>query len=62
MGSEMCIRDRSIGLPDDIEKLIEGGPPEGILSKFDDMFKEKEVDTHKKALEIVRQLGWDRDV
>ena len=51
----------SVDLPDDIEKLIEGGPPEGILSRFDDMFREKELDTHKKALEIMRQLGWDME-
>ena len=49
----------SIDLPDDIEKIIEGGPPEGILSRFDDMFKEKEMDTHQKASEILRRLGWD---
>jgi hypothetical protein len=51
----------SIDLPDDIEKLIEGGPPEGILSRFDDMFKEKEAVTHQKALAILRQYGWDLD-
>ena len=49
----------SIDLPDDIEELIQGGPPEGILSRFDDMFREKELDTHEKALEIMQQLGWD---
>ena len=49
----------SVDLPDDIEALIQGGPPEGILSKFDDMFKEKELGTHEKALELMRQLGWN---
>ena len=51
----------SVDLPDDIEALIQGGPPEGILSRFDDMFKEKELDTHEKALELMRQLGWNME-
>ena len=51
----------SVDLPDDIEALIQGGPPEGILSRFDDMFKEKEVDTHEKALELMRRLGWNME-
>ena len=38
---------------------IQGRPPEGILSRFDDMFREKKLDTHEKALEIMQQLGWD---
>jgi hypothetical protein len=39
----------SVDLPDDIKKPIQGRPPEGILSSFDDMFREKKLDTHKKA-------------
>ena len=49
----------SVDLPDDIKEPIQGRPPEGILSSFDDMFGEKKLDTHKKALEIMQQLGWD---
>ena len=49
----------SVGLPDELRNIIEGGPPEGILSKFNDMFKEKEEATHLKAAEVMRELGWD---
>ena len=49
----------SVGLPDDLRNIIEGGPPEGILSKFKDMFKEKEDVTHRRAAEVMRELGWD---
>ena len=35
------------------------GPPEGILSRFNDMFKEKEEATHLRAAEVMRELGWD---
>ena len=49
----------SVGLPDDLRKIIEGGPPEGILSRFNDMFKEKEEATHIRAAEVMRELGWD---
>ena len=49
----------SIGLPDELRNIIEGGPPEGILSRFNDMFKEKEEATHITAAEVMRKLGWD---
>ena len=49
----------SVGLPDELRKIIEGGPPEGILSRFNDMFKEKEEATHIRAAEIMRELAWD---
>ena len=49
----------SVGLPDELRNIIEGGPPEGILSRFNDMFKEKEDATHMRAAEVMRELGWD---
>ena len=49
----------SVGVPDELRKTIEGGPPEGILSRFNDMFKEKEEATHIRAAEIKRELAWD---
>ena len=49
----------SIGLPDEFRNIIEGGPPEGILSTFNDMFKEKEEATHITTAEVMRKLGWD---
>ena len=39
--------------------LIEAGPPEGILSRFNDMFEEKEKATHIRAAEVMREVGWD---
>ena len=44
----------SVGLPEDLRNIIQGGPPEGILSKFNDMFKEKEDATHIRAAEVMR--------
>ena len=49
----------SVGLPDQLRDIIEGGPPEGILSRFNDMFNEKEEATHTRAAEVMRELGWD---
>ena len=49
----------SVGLPDNLRNIIEDGPPEGILSRFCDMFKEKEDATHIRAAEVMRELGWD---
>ena len=48
-----------MGLPDQLRDIIEGGPPEGILSRFNDMFKEKEEATLLRAAEVMRELGWD---
>jgi hypothetical protein len=48
----------SVGLPDELRNIIEGGPPEGIISKFDDLFGEIEKATHLRAAEIMRELGW----
>ena len=49
----------SVGLPANFRDIIEGGPPEGILSRYCDMFKEKEDATHIRAAEVMRELGWD---
>ena len=49
----------SVGLPEHLRTIIEDGPPQGILSRFDDMFKEKEDATHLRAAEVMRELGWD---
>ena len=49
----------SVGVPDELRNIIEGGPPEGILSRFNDMFKETEEATHIRAAEIMRDLAWD---
>ena len=49
----------SVGLPDDLRKIIEAGPPEGILSRLSDMFKETEEASRIRAAEVMRNLGWD---
>ena len=48
----------SVGLPADLRDIIEGGPPEGIISKFNDLFQEIEAATHLRAAEVMRELGW----
>ena len=48
----------SVGIPGDLRDIIEGGPPEGILSRFNDMLKEIEDATHIKAAEVMREIGW----
>jgi hypothetical protein len=49
----------SVGLPDELRNIIEAGPPVGILSRFNDMFNEREEATHITAAEVLRELGWD---
>ena len=41
-------------MPEELRSIIEGGPPEGILSRFCDMFKEKEDATHIRAAEVMQ--------
>ena len=48
----------SVGIPADLRDIIEGGPPEGIISKFDDLFSDIEKATHLRAAEVMRELGW----
>ena len=38
--------------------MIEGGPPSGILTRFNDMFEDLELATHARATEVMRELGW----
>lgn len=49
----------SVGMPAyDLREILEGGPPEGILTRFKAMFQEKEVFTHEMAEKIMLELGW----
>ena len=41
-----------------LRETIEGGPPKGILTKFNEMFKEKESMTHLLAEKVMHELGW----
>ena len=52
----------SVGIPAELRKIVEGGPPEGILSNFNDMFREREEATHLRAAEVMRELGWHAPV
>ena len=49
----------SVSIPDNLRDLLEGGPPIGILSRFDDIFKEKEFAAHIKAAEVMMELRWN---
>ena len=51
----------SIGPLDKLREIIEGGPPDGILTRFNDMFRELELATHVRAAEVMRELGWHDD-
>ena len=51
----------SVGIPADLRDVIEGGPPEGILTRFNDFFQELEVATHLRAAEVMQELGWQDD-
>ena len=48
----------SIGLPKGLRDIIEGGPPEGILTRFNSMLQELEVFTHLRAAKIMADLNW----
>ena len=49
----------SVGIPADLRDLLEGGPPEDILTRFNDMFQDLEVATHLRAAEVMLELGWN---
>ena len=48
----------SVDIPDKLKNIIEGSPPEGILSRFADFFNETEEATHAKAARLLEELGW----
>ena len=45
-------------MPNDMRDIIEGGPPDGIISKFNEMFNDKETNTHLLAEQAMQELGW----
>ena len=49
---------RSIGLTDAIRDLIDEGPPEGLLTRFLELFAEKSQETEKVIKETLEELGW----
>ena len=46
---------------DKLREIIEGGTPDGFLTRFQDMFQELEIATHVRAAEVMRELGWHDD-
>ena len=50
-----------IGIPDSLRDIIEGGPPEGILSRLAAMFNDVEQETRLRASELLARLGWTEE-
>ena len=48
----------SVGMPANFRQILEGGPPEGILTKFAEFFAEQELSTMEMANTLLQQLGW----
>ena len=48
----------SVGMPKDFRATLEGGPPDGILTKFAEFFFEKEAATAEKLKDILKKVGW----
>ena len=44
-----------------MRNIIEGGPPEGILSRFAAMFDDVEEETRLRTSELLARLGWAQD-
>ena len=51
----------SIGIPDSLRDIIEGGPPEGTLSRFTAMLNDIGQETRLRASELLARLGWALD-
>ena len=49
---------RSIGLTKWVRKTVEEGPPEGVLTRFADLFNDKLDKTNLAAEEAMKALGW----
>ena len=49
---------RSVGLSPAVRKIIEAGPPEGLVGRFAALFDEKIEHTHAAAQAAMEELGW----
>ena len=49
---------RSIGISTVIRKLIDVGPPEGMLTRFLDLFRDKALETEEAVRAALKELGW----
>ena len=55
-----CLSElRSIGLTSSIRELIDLGPPEGFLTRFNGISKDKIAHTHTRVEEALLELGWN---
>ena len=48
----------SVSMLDNLREVIEGGPHEGIFTKFNEMFKDTEIMTHLMAEKVLQELVW----
>ena len=54
-----CFRQLiSVGLRACLRDMIEGGPPESVLSRFDAMFAETDENTRATADRLLAELAW----
>ena len=49
---------RGIGLTPAIREFIDNGPPEGVLTRFLEMFEDKMTSTEEQIEEALREPGW----
>ena len=55
-----CLSElRSIGLASSVRELIDLGPPEGFLTRFTIIFKDKIADSHTRVEETLLEFGWN---
>jgi hypothetical protein len=55
-----CLSElRSIGLTSSVRELIDLGPPEGFLTRFQRIFEDKIAHTHTRVEEALLELGWN---
>ena len=51
-------RLRSIGMTADFRSLLEGGPPEGELTRFNSMFDDTETRPHQLVDALMQDNNW----
>ena len=49
---------RSVGISDAIRKIIEQGPPEGLINRFEELFGDHIEKTKVEAAKLLEELGW----
>ena len=49
---------RSVGISDAIRKIIEQGPPQGLINRFEELFGDNIEKTKVEAAMILGEPGW----